>query len=357
MFGFASLAVASLLGTSPPDCAAVRAALPEAGTCVEAASGIVIAADPETAASMLAGATTGAQRFRDAFGREPSRHAVFTFDDPGAVPATSAALRALGFVTVLHLPSDELRQRQLAEAMRRAQAAGGVVQLPAGARRSPPGGGGGIGEPRGGNTVPHELGHLWYANAFWPEPAAASTPGVRRYGSAAPDWLDEAAAMLMEDEAGVESYRRRVADGRSPDPQIAGSIPPEIPLSTLTRMDHPTLASLPPPGAGAGSGPVVLTVPLQPSLFYAQVRVFTDYLIARSGDPRILAVISEGLRDDPSFADWLAGEGGRHGLPTSLDAMQDDWDDWLTVRFGERRPAGVAPPGGPAALNSPPAAR
>ena len=315
-------------------CAAARAALPQAEACVEQPGGIALASSEAAAREMLTQARAGEERFRTAFGRAPSRYAMFGFNDPATARTTSTALRALGYTPVLPLPSSKLRERQMADAVRRLQASGNggtpgrIVQ-----RASADG----SGEPRGANHVPHELGHGWYANAFWPASLQTPPPTTRRYGSPAPDWLDEAAAMLMEDETRTLWHHQRLADGRSADAQRAAMSPPEVPLATLISMTHPALASLPAPGGA--DGPVSMVVIGRPSLFYAQVRVFTDYLIERSGDRRILAVVSKGLQGGATFDRWLGTHGTRHRLPTSLAAMQADWDGWLDRRFGAAQDA------------------
>ena len=189
-----------------------------------------------------------------------------------------------------------------------------------------PGAGGG--EPRDeANLVPHELGHLWYEAAFW---AGAPRASGDRYGSAGPDWLDEVAAILMENDAAAQAHRQRFADGRRKDPEQTHPAPPEIPLPTFVTMVHPVTASLPPPGVD--TGPVMIVG--KPSLFYSQSRVFADYLTDRSEDPRILARISEGLRSGAAFGDWLAREGRRHRLPSTMAALESDWRGWLESRYG-----------------------
>ena len=312
-----------------PGCTQVRTALPQAGVCVEGAGGVALAATEAEARTLLAQAGTGERRFRAAFGREPARYAVFSFEDPAAGRTTAEALRGLGFTVVLPLPSDALRERQMAEAMARLQLGAPPGAAPGRVVRRD--GASGSGEPRGPNFVPHELGHQWYVAAFW-SGAAPQPAGTRRYGSPAPDWLDEAAAMLMEDAAGDQGYRQRFADGRSEDAQRAALVPPEIPLAELLRMEHPALAGLPAPGAAPGAVNVLATS--RPSLFYAEARVFTDYLVEKSGDPRILAVVSDGLRGGDTFAAWLAAHGREHRLATSFEAMQADWSGWLDRRYG-----------------------
>lgn len=307
------MAMALALAAATPDCAAVPVELRAGGVCVDGPGGIAIAADEPAARALLAQAAVGAARFRAAFGREPARYAIFLYDSPAGGHATRQALRGLGFVALLPMPSATL-----------------LAGRPPGGGTAGPSAGGGTGEPRGANFVAHELGHGWYTAAFWADVPAPA--GTMRYGSAAPDWLDEAAAMLMEDEDGARDYRQRFGDGR--DPAHAGSTLPELSLAELTTMTHPAMAAL--VGRPAGAGPMV-RVTSAPTLFYAQSRVFADYLIERSGDRRILAAVSQGLKARGGFDAWLAGDGARHRLAGSLAAMQQDWNAWLDKRFG---PAG-----------------
>jgi hypothetical protein len=285
-----------------------------------------MAADEAAARALLSEATVAEQRFRDRFGRAPARYAVFRFDDPAVPAAAVPTLRGLGFRAVLALPSPALKERQMAEVLSRFAPAGVGLRPPQMVRREAPAG---RGEPQGDNHIAHELGHFWYGEAFWGGGAASAGP---RYGSPAPDWLDEAAAMLMENEAGTQAYHQIFADGRSSDAARAARIPPEVTLAELTSMTHPALVNLPKPGAQNGGGPI--SVIGRPSLFYPQVRVFVDYLAERSGDPRIVATISEGLRGGTTFEAWLGSNGAKHRLPASVAVMQADWNAWLDRRFG-----------------------
>ncbi|MDP9413489.1 MAG: hypothetical protein M3Q08_05225 [Pseudomonadota bacterium] len=306
--------------------------MPWAKACIEESDGVALAANHAAARALLAESRIGGQRFRDAFGREPARFVVFSYDDNSLGMVGREAARVLGFRAVLPLPSPALVERQRAEAMRRFQAASGGGAMPHTERRA---GGLRAGEPRGENQVAHELGHMWYTAAFWPAASPPTTRPTPRYGSPAPDWLDEAAAMLMENEAGARGYRQMFADGRGADPARAAAISPEMPLAELTSMTHPAMAAMP---AGVAAGPTQI-VTGRPSLFYAEVRVFTDYLVNRSGNPRILAAVSEGLRGGGTLDAWLAANGAKNRLPTSLAAIQADWDDWLDQRFGPAQDA------------------
>ena len=53
-------------------------------------------------------------------------------------------------------------------------------------------------------VVSHELGHQFFIHSFWPKEADQSEKGgfkADQYGGPAPDWLDEMAAVLMENDA------------------------------------------------------------------------------------------------------------------------------------------------------------
>ena len=50
----------------------------------------------------------------------------------------------------------------------------------------------------------------------------------------------------------------------------------------------------------------------------------------RSDRPDILADIARALAAGSSFEDWLARDGARNGLPTSVAALHADW-----TRFAE----------------------
>lgn len=234
--GDASISLIALIlllaAAAPPalDCTAARAACPEAAACAEAAGGVALAATQARADELTGLAELGATRFRNVLGREPARYAVFEFDDPARIPAIRGGLQQASFRAMLALPSAALRG-----------------PLPQGLPPPPPNfatarvvrrGTVGAGEPREETSfVPHELGHGWYAEAFWRD---ALRPPTDRYGSAAPDWMDEAAAIQMEDASHAVRYSKRLADGRSPDPELAADVSPEIPLPEFLSMATPS---------------------------------------------------------------------------------------------------------------------
>ena len=59
---------------------------------------------------------------------------------------------------------------------------------------------------RDAGVLPHEIGHGWYVELFWP---GAVQDRSGHYGGPGPDWLDETAAILMETEAFAADRRRQ----------------------------------------------------------------------------------------------------------------------------------------------------
>lgn len=55
-------------------------------------------------------------------------------------------------------------------------------------------------------------------------------------------------------------------------------------------------------------------------------------LSSQTGEPYECAEISTALGNEINFETWLALEGARYGLPTSLDALNADWETWLASR-------------------------
>ncbi len=151
-----------------------------------------------------------------------------------------------------------------------------------------------------------------------------------RYGTPAPDWLDEAVAMLME---GPEAQARHVAMFID----VATREPRRVPaLSRFIGMEHPVrsagLAQALARGPKSGSG-VQMTVSTDSDssgldTFYGQSLLLALFLSETSGDPRILAPISTAIAGGTTFEDWLARDGTRHGLPDTLPALQAGWNAW-----------------------------
>jgi hypothetical protein len=225
-------------------------------------------------------------------------------------------------------------------------------------------------------VVAHELGHIWFRD--WYDGGRPRQPGQRQYGSTAPDWLDETAAVLNENDYLTTQRRSGLAD------LLDAEGPRLRPLAEFLTMAHPTAnaariaeqLNLPPgsvrsdgairldpnnlppgftrrpdgsimfpgqpgapggPGAPPGGGMMTMTVPgkanpdaLRAGLpFYIQARAFIDFLTEKTGNAKIMGEIATALRGGSSFEQWLAANGERHRLPSSMAGFTTAWEAWL----------------------------
>ncbi|WP_312990629.1 hypothetical protein [Brevundimonas diminuta] len=337
-----------LTSTAPspvPDsmCARALRAAPDL-SCAAADHGVALAASPAEAERLASYARAGEARFSTRFDRNIAPYVVISTPP---LP-DRAALIAAGFSHILPWPAprafDEAARRSIEQGARSFAAsqnmspaqteevvARALSQIPDAKAQA----------ALDAGMVPHELGHLWFTAAFWPERAAADA-APRHYGGPGPDWLDEAAAVILEDEPTAAQRRdhfRALMKGEAVP--AVGPINGRailLDLPGLLAREHPGLAravavapelavkggvgvSFTP--AGAGPRPAALE-----RVFYIQTRVFADYLIRISDHPAILAVIAQAMADGRSFEDWLASDGAAHGLPSTLSALSDGGRDY-----------------------------
>lgn len=189
-------------------------------------------------------------------------------------------------------------------------------------------------------TLRHEVGHAMYGALYWPDAASSLEP---RYGTPAPDWLDEAAAILMETPKAQARHLASFIDAARHRP---GTVPD---LAGFLQAEHPvrsaalarTLAGGPKSQSGVqvtvttGSGFAGLDT------FYGQSLLLALFLAETSGDPRILAPISTAIANGATFEHWLAQDGPRYRLPATVAGLQHGWDAWLqqmTTRGGPGKP-------------------
>lgn len=157
------------------------------------------------------------------------------------------------------------------------------------------------------HVLPHELGHEMFVRYLVPRTQ------VDEYGGDAPDWLDEMAAIAFEDRAGTTLRRQDAARHAARDALI--------PLRKLLTMQHPEWAARgrAPANARTSAGPASNDTPA----YYATVSALFDYLVLRTGDPRIIRVLAAEVRNHTPMERWLADNiGNARSDPTlrSLDA-------------------------------------
>lgn len=202
-------------------------------------------------------------------------------------------------------------------------------------------------------ALQHEIGHQLFIHAYFDDAErAAAQSDAPVYGAAdAPDWLDEAAAILTEDAAMAEG--RRAAFARQ---MRKAGLPSLKPLAEYFAMPHPGIASAEVAAlvgrqaageAGATDGTsgsqvaVIVVDDLAPGQragleeegdFYAMTRVFADFLLETSGDPAVFGRIAQAVRQQRDVAAWLAA--ADTGLPyRTLAALEAGWRAWVGKRY------------------------
>lgn len=180
----------------------------------------------------------------------------------------------------------------------------------------------------------HEIAHKLFIAAVWPV-----VEGKPAYGGGAPDWLDEVAAILAEDELLTASRRIQVRD--------AARFEDLIPLDRFFSMQHPAYEGAlemvrrfkEANGDTSSSGVYNFTaedfeaagidLDADAGKFYAQARGFIDYLESRAPDAKSLALITRNLKAGESLSDILETEGDKMGLPASIGELEEDFFTWL----------------------------
>jgi hypothetical protein len=140
-----------------------------------------------------------------------------------------------------------------------------------------------------------------------------------QYGTDAPDWLDEMAAVAFE---GVVQRSSRRRDAKSKG---------LLTLTTLLRMTHPELGA--PVAREAGQtfagGPASSdqTIP-----FYATVSCFYDFLSEKTGREGVVAELAAAFRRGENLELWLLDRLGYDRRRGSLEQMNADFLRWFAAK-------------------------
>lgn len=336
--------LALLLAAGPAQAASPCPALPgnPLPACLATPAGWFYARTGEDAERLAADAALAGEGFLRHFGRVPACGAVLAVGTSGGIDeAQRQVLRAAGAQWLLPwLDPDErqaLRREHLRGAITRQLgelATPDRVEQALAQALAASGGQAAAAEVNRG-ALRHEIGHLLLISGFWPDALSApAADGGRHYGGPGPDWLDEVAAVLLEDEGLARSRRTALREARD-----GAALPP---LSRFLAGEHPlqawasaqaTARSAGPERSGETyvqvvSGEQARSLADQGAVFYAQARGFADFLQARGG-PSVFGAIAAALAGGQSFDDWLAASGAAHGLPATVNALEDDWARWL----------------------------
>ena len=195
----------------------------------------------------------------------------------------------------------------------------------------------------------HELGHLFFIRTFWPEEnmnvVNTRPEDVMRYAGPGPDWLDEMAAVLMENQALTEGRETGLITLANED-DFSGLWP----LNDYFGMTHPAfeqaraiIEARQNTAEGRAKGNVVILQRGQldtradgrdSAMFYSQSRGFADYLIEKTGNEQIFTDIATHIAAGASMESWLREFGVGYGLQVSVQALEADFHHWLEGRYG-----------------------
>ncbi len=312
MIPIAGLFLAGAALAGGPRCPAVDR--PPAPVCVASVNGLAYADTQEEAATASRALDEAAQRYAGHFGRAPVGALILSDRLDPVAAREFAGAHGLAFAQVW-LPA-KTKRAMTERAMRQARFDRTRIRQ-ALARM----------EGDDAITLRHEVGHAMYAAMYWPD---AVGTGQDRYGTPAPDWLDEAVAIAMEP---PDAQARHLAAFIG----AARQRPREIPdLAGFLASEHPVrgarLASALARGPKSDSGvQMMVTSGHFPGVdtFYGQSLLTGLFLAETSGNPQILAPISRAIADGLDFDAWLARDGASFGLPSTVAALQPRWDAWL----------------------------
>lgn len=170
--------------------------------------------------------------------------------------------------------------------------------------------------------IAHEIGHQFFVHGIWGENAEASDT---QYGSTAPDWLDEAAAILMEDAPLTQNRRDNFQSILQTRPATAPS--------QMFKAEHPKansemLQDAKNKARESSSGFSISANAKdngKHSAFYAEVRAFLDYLNERSVKSGYMRSITLHLKSGGTMEGWLHEHGAEFGLMSTLKSLDADY--------------------------------
>ncbi|MEA1071785.1 hypothetical protein [Sphingomonas sp. LY160] len=340
--------MAVLAGAPAADagCAAIAKQL-SAPACEVVPNGIVLAREPAEANRLAALARQGEQRFSAHFGMAPPRYAIAQgFERPAL-----DALKAAGFRQTLPFPTaEQFEAGAIASVTRAAETQAKAAGLDAATIASVTASATAqwreknsvaVRHAREAGAVPHELGHLWLIEQYFP-----TTAGDRpsHYGGAGPDWLDETAGILMEDEVMANqrraSFRKIVGGDAEASASLGVTRDKILDLAGFLKADHPMKSVqeilraqgvVPTGGVNVLTGDEARAASRGAIVFYLQSRMFADYLIARTRNPAVFQSFAASLSKGQTMDQWLAQDGRRMGLKPSVQLLSDDFRQWATA--------------------------
>ncbi|MGO3127898.1 MAG: hypothetical protein ACTIJY_07495 [Luteimonas sp.] len=316
-----ALFLMGVVAASDPQCPAIEAA--PAAACVASPYGLAYADTTEEAEVAASALSDAAQRYAGYFGRAPVGMLLLSTSVDATQATAFAKSNGLEFALVW-VPAKAMRtmtERAMRQAgMERSRIRQALARADA----------------QEAITLRHEAGHAMYAAMFWPDAVGSLE---QRYGTPAPDWLDEAVAISMET---PESQARHLAAFVDVAKQRRREIPG---FTEFLGAEHPVrsaaLARALSRGPRSDSGVQMMVTSASGfeglETFYGQSLLTGLFLAETSGDPRILAPISIAIAEGLDFGAWLARDGAGHNLPQTLEALEPLWNEWLQQQVLRKR--------------------
>lgn len=175
----------------------------------------------------------------------------------------------------------------------------------------------------------HEFGHVMFHTAYQVGDDTTSQPVFHRPGmkdTPVPAWLDESAAIVLENETLASQRVKRLHDAWQKD----SATKTIVPLDTLFVMKHPVEGHW-------RAGETVNGIDKEDVLFYEECSALLQFLLTHAGagkNPPILGAITDGARHGESMTAWLRQYGAHYGLPGTVAGLDRVWRQWLAVQQG-----------------------
>jgi hypothetical protein len=313
---------------------------------------VVLAETPARAEQLLALAEQGRERFERSFNQPAARFAIVEIAEDALSQQKRSALKTMGFEVVLPWLSSNAHKQQVEQSVRQAveaQLAGkslgedihrSTIEAALAQARSQMTDE--AAKQRDATAIPHELGHMWFINSYWPSGNAGL---AAHYGGPGPDWLDEMAAVIVEPDASKDRRRALFWDryGKIASAAVAkeAATDPLLNLTEYFETAHPASEAAQRLAGETGKlkeGATVVRVLTGDAAqqfggdgirFYLQSLLLSDYLVEATGNPSIFNDIAQRIAKGETLDGWLKRYGRKNGLATNVTQLETDWETWL----------------------------
>ena len=302
--------------------------------CYDTEYGWIFCSSEEEAKPIADDLRTAAAAFLRYFGEVPGRGAVVTMGTEAILPAQE--LEKAGAQWVMPWLSEKGIEASLEKqivAQLKAQGIPEALMPPVLAQAKQQMKAQFDGTVRTLHPLQHEVGHIWFIRTFWSRKSLLGTDrsisGHGHYSGFAHDWLNETAAILLENDKMTAGRHRQFADTAKATPS------PLRPLAEFFTMEHPSAAAMAAkepkdrikPGQidfSIGTGRTTADKAADATVlgFYTQCRGFIDFLIGRTKDEQIFRKIAQAEAKGGDMASWLAANGAKSGC-------LEQWKNWI----------------------------